>query len=324
MKNTLETRLGIFFAIILIAAAIIVERIGGLDFFASGFHVRAIFKTVNDLKVGDPVRLAGVQLGRVEDIQITNNAVEVTMKVNRHATIHTDSKASVRFLGLMGQNYIYIDLGTTNGSLVTSEGYTLISVEQPDLSSMLSKLDNAASSIEGLSKSLGTENLSKALGPLTDFFKDNRERLSAIVSNAQAVTTQIAEGKGTVGKLIMDDSLHNSALNTVTNLDQTVTEVRSAVDQARAVVTEINEGRGTIGKLVHDETLYKESTEAMTNAREILQKVNRGQGSIGKLVNDESLLNNIKLTLQKLDKATEGLEDQGPLSLIGVAANSLF
>jgi hypothetical protein len=41
-------------------------------------------------------------------------------------------------------------------------------------------------------------------------------------------------------------------------------------------------------------------------------------------VNDASLFNNAKMTLQKLDKATEGLEDQGPLSVIGIMANSLF
>jgi phospholipid/cholesterol/gamma-HCH transport system substrate-binding protein len=62
----------------------------------------------------------------------------------------------------------------------------------------------------------------------------------------------------------------------------------------------------------------------MTQLREILQKLNRGQGSVGKLLNDDSLLKNAKLTLQKLDKATDGLEDQGPLSILGLIIGSLF
>ncbi|MDQ6630772.1 MAG: MCE family protein, partial [Verrucomicrobiota bacterium] len=62
----------------------------------------------------------------------------------------------------------------------------------------------------------------------------------------------------------------------------------------------------------------------MTNLKEILQKINQGQGSVGKLVNDDSFLKNAKLSLQKLDKATEGLEDAGPLSILGSAVNSLF
>jgi phospholipid/cholesterol/gamma-HCH transport system substrate-binding protein len=45
---------------------------------------------------------------------------------------------------------------------------------------------------------------------------------------------------------------------------------------------------------------------------------------VGRLVNDESLFKNAKLTLQKLDKATESLEDQGPLSVLGMAVGTLF
>jgi phospholipid/cholesterol/gamma-HCH transport system substrate-binding protein len=52
--------------------------------------------------------------------------------------------------------------------------------------------------------------------------------------------------------------------------------------------------------------------------------VNQGQGTIGKIVNDQELYRNAKLTLQKLDQATEGLEDQGPLSVIGTAVGKLF
>ena len=89
----------------------------------------------------------------------------------------------------------------------------------------------------------------------------------------------------------------------------------------RAIETHYN---GMIGKLVKDEKLYQETAESMTNLKEILQKVNQGQGTVGKLVNDQEFYKNAKLTLQKVDKATEGLEDQGPLSVIGLLANSLF
>ena len=76
--------------------------------------------------------------------------------------------------------------------------------------------------------------------------------------------------------------------------------------------------------LVKDEKLYNETTESMTNLKEILQKINRGEGSIGPLVNDPSFYKNAKMSLQKIDKATEGLEDQGPLSIISIFSNQLF
>ena len=64
--------------------------------------------------------------------------------------------------------------------------------------------------------------------------------------------------------------------------------------------------------------------KCMDNLKQILEKMNRGQGTVGKLINDEAFLKNAKLTLQKLDKATESLEDSGPLSVLGTAVNSLF
>jgi len=54
MKNTLETRLGIFFALALIAAFLIMEMIGSFDFFKRGIRVHAQFNTVQELKEGDP------------------------------------------------------------------------------------------------------------------------------------------------------------------------------------------------------------------------------------------------------------------------------
>ena len=80
---------------------------------------------------------------------------------------------------------------------------------------------------------------------------------------------------------------------------------------ANETFAQINAGQGTVGKLVKDEALHREATNSMTQAREILRKINQGQGSVGKPVNDRELLDNAKLTLQKLDQATEALEDQG-------------
>jgi phospholipid/cholesterol/gamma-HCH transport system substrate-binding protein len=103
-----------------------------------------------------------------------------------------------------------------------------------------------------------------------------------------------------------------------------MTNLQDAVTQVRQVVNDVSGGRGTIGKLVTDETLYNATTSSMTNLDQILQKINQGQGTVGKLVNDQEFYKNAKLAMQKLDKAADSLEDQGPLSVIGIVANNLF
>ncbi len=330
MKNTLETRLGLFFALALVTAFIILEMVGGADFFTKSVPVRARFNNVLELKVGDPVKMAGVQIGRVEKISIAESKVEVLMKLNPEAEVRTSSRATIKFIGLLGQNYISVDFGTPQSPKVAAN--TLLETEeQVDLSTLMAKLEGVASGVEGLAKNFSGENFSNLLGPFTDFLKQNNPRLTAILGNLQNITTQVVDGKGTLGKLLVEDTLHASALDAVKNFGATADEIKSAIGdakgtlaEAKSVVEQVNQGQGTLGKLIKDEALYKETTSAMTNLREVLEKINRGQGSVGKLVNDESFLNNATMTLQKVDKATEGLEDQGPLSVLGLVVGKLF
>lgn len=325
MKNTLETRLGIFFAFALIAGVIILELIGAADFFKKGYHINASFKNAQELRKGDAVKMAGVEIGKVESIDLTNGFARVTMKITQQeAEIKTDSKAAIKFTGLMGQNFVTIEFGSPTNSLRAQEGSSLSTYEQPDLSTLMVKLESVASGVEGLTKSFSTENISGLLGPLTDFMKNNNERLTAILANFRTVSDNLATGKGTLGKLINDDSLFTTAMSTVNKLDSTIGDVKLLIGDARQSVTTLNSGKGTLGLLLKDEALYRETTTAMTNLKEIMEKINRGQGSVGKLVNDETFFKNIKLTLQKVEKATEGLEDQGPLSVLGIAVNKLF
>ena len=325
MKNSLETRIGIFVALTALAAVFILEMIGGVERFTRGYHIYALFNNVQELKVGDRVKMAGVEVGRVESINLDpeHNKVRVEMKVRKSAGIKTDSVAAVEFTGLMGQNLVSLSFGSAQAPAAEDQAY-LSTMERPTLSTIMVKLDNVATGVENLTKSFTGDKIDNLLGPFTDFLKANQIPLTTTIANIQAISSQISKGQGTVGKLIYEDALYNSTLNTVSNLQFATDDIKLTLAEARKVVDSVNAGQGTIGKLVKDETLYNETTASMTNLREILQKINQGQGSVGKLVNDQEFYRNAKLTLQKLDKATEGLEDQGPLSVLGIAVNSLF
>ena len=97
-------------------------------------------------------------------------------------------------------------------------------------------------------------------GPPTDFLKQNSGNIGGAISNIENITGQIAAGQGTVGKLIYDQSLYNSALTTVTNLQDTISD-------ARQLVNGITAGRGTLGKLATDDALYNSTTASMTNLK---------------------------------------------------------
>jgi phospholipid/cholesterol/gamma-HCH transport system substrate-binding protein len=328
MKNSLETKLGIFAVLAVFAAWMIVETLGGLQMFQGGYHLNALFNTAQDLKVGDNVKMAGVEIGRVEKIALEDGKVRVTMKLHTDTVVKTDSKAVIKFTGLMGQNFVSIDFGSP-GAPALLDNQTVATGEQPDLNAVMAKLNDAAEGIQRFGNSFTGDKIDNILGPLTSFMTDLNKsggatNLADTISNLKNITSQIAAGQGTVGKLIYEDTLYTSALTTVSNLQDTAGSAREVLAAAQSVITNVAAGQGTLGKLVTDDTLYNATTASMTNLNQILQRINQGQGTIGKLVNDQELYKNVKLSLQKLDKAADGLEDQGPLSVLGIMANNLF
>ncbi len=353
MKNSLETRLGLFFALALIATMIIFEIVGGTDFFKPSYFLYAQFDTVLELKEGDQVKMAGKQIGKVKSIEFAGdevNKIKVVMKLEKKYKVKTDSVATIKFAGLMGQHFVSINLGSPDKPVFLQAGeikdaMRITVVEQSDFSALMQKLDNAVGGVEKMTASFSGDSIQNVLGPIIGFVMDVRPALTNSIFNFEKVSKKIADGEGTVGKLIMDEELHNSAVATINNLNKTadevkgtldeakslivgaksaVSEAKSALTEARIVVADINAGKGTLGKMAKDETLYKETTTAVMNMREIMEKINRGQGSVGKLVNDESMFKNIKMTLQKVDKATEELEDSGPLSVLTSVVGKLF
>ena len=323
MKNSLETRLGIFFALVFVAAFVLFEMVGGGRFFDSGIPIKARFNSAGDLKVGDPVKLAGVDIGRVQTIRIADGKVEVSMTVEPAAGVRTDSKASIKFTGMMGQNFMAIDFGSP-ASPVASTGALLESREQPDLAAIMSKLESAADGMQNMTKSFSGEEFTKLLGPMTDMIKDNQPRIASILSNLDSVTTGINKGEGTLGRLLKQDTLYVQTLQAVTNLIASTEDLKLTLSTTRQMMADMNSGKGTIGRLLVDDSLFRETTNMITNLREVAEKLNRGNGTVGQLINDDAFLRNLKLTLQKVEKATETLEDAGPLQVIGTAAGSIF
>ncbi len=325
MKNTTETRLGFFFALAMVAGVIILEMVGGLDFLRGGLQLNARFKNIQELKKGDPVKMAGKPIGRVYGIEFAEDKVLVRMRIlDPKALVRTDTQATIKFSGLMGQNYVALDFGTDKGEIITLPDQELATEEQADIGSIISKLDGVTGDIRKITANFTDLKIDELIMPFRDFITEERPRVTGILTNVQAVAERINSGRGTIGRLVNDDTLYESALSTVTNLNATSADARDLVRQAQTIVADVRAGKGTVGRLLAEDQLYREVTEAATHLKEVLQKVNRGQGSVGTLVNDKTLVDNAKLTLQKLDKATESLEDQGPLSVIGILINPLF
>ena len=89
----------------------------------------AVFPTVAGLREGATVEIAGVQVGRVQDIKLADYAAAVTLRIDKQVQLQEDAIASIRTRGLIGEKYVRITPGGSD-RLLTAGG-RLREVEPP-------------------------------------------------------------------------------------------------------------------------------------------------------------------------------------------------
>ena len=195
MKNNIgnNTRLGIFVSLTIAAFIAGIYFIGERQqLFNSTFHVYGIFKNIDGLLVGNNVRFSGINIGVVGEIkQITDSTVSVEMVINEQSRkfIKKNVNAVIGTDGLMGNKIISLIPGS-GGQPKVEDNDVVATIKPVSMDDIMLKIkvtaDNAADISEGL---------------------------AIIVDN-------ISEGRGTVGKLIMDSSLANNIGKTIVNIKQ--------------------------------------------------------------------------------------------------------
>jgi phospholipid/cholesterol/gamma-HCH transport system substrate-binding protein len=86
----------------------------------------------------------------------------------------------------------------------------------------------------------------------------------------------------------------------------------------------VKSGRGTLGSLVFDQQTGEDIRVVARNLRSVSDRLSKGEGTLGRLLTDDTLYRDAQGVMRKVDRAVDGLTDQGPITAVGVAANALF
>jgi len=111
-RFNLEVTVGLFVVLGLCALAYLSIRLGQLQIGQGHtYDLTAVFPTVAGLRVGATVEIAGVQVGRVQDITLAEYAADVTLRLQQQVQLQEDAIASIRTRGLIGEKYVSITPG---------------------------------------------------------------------------------------------------------------------------------------------------------------------------------------------------------------------
>lgn len=330
MNNSQQTaRVGLFFLLGIALVWVTFETLsGGKVFEEKGYTLVAGFDTLKELKQGDEVRMAGVKIGAVATTRLAGRRAEAVLNIQPKIHIKSDAVASISMAGLIGTNYISIDLGSPTAPDL-APGAEIQTRTTPDFNSVMADIGDLGKKLDSALGNLSQQLTGDPQHPglvqnLNRLVTDNRENVTATIANLKDVSEKINKGEGTIGKLVNSSDLHDQLISTITEIRGAATEAKSFVANAQSIVDQVKSGKGALGTLVFDEKAGNDLKASIANLKLVSDKLANGQGTLGRLINDDSTLNDAQAIMKKADRALDSLDDTGPITAVGVVAKGLF
>lgn len=119
-KFDLELAVGIFLLIGILSIGYLSVKLGNLDLTGKrSYTILAEFEKAGGIKAGAVVEIAGVEVGSIKNIRLTNNAALVELTLDDTVKIYDDAIASIKTKGLIGEKFIQITPGGSEKILPT-------------------------------------------------------------------------------------------------------------------------------------------------------------------------------------------------------------
>ena len=312
--NFAQLRVGILGIVALSCVALLVFLLtGNMHWFQKEVPLYVYTSDAAGLTKGAPVRINGIQAGKVDNVNLSGetNPARV-IKIDLHVDeamlkqIPSDSMASISSDNLLGSTkFLQINKGTS--PVTIRPDATVKAVDTKQFDALVAQGFNVLDSLQ------------------------------AILGKVQTIVGDVENGKGTIGKLLVDQTLYNTLNATVAQVQLLASTLNSKTgtighlindnalyEQIRGVVNRVDDltaglqkGQGTAGLLLKDPKMYNDLNTAIGQINTILGDLNAGKGTAGQLLKDDKLARQLSTSLDKvnltLDKVNSGQGTIGQL-----------
>ena len=248
---------------------------GQTNFFESNATIYTYLSDAAALTIGAPVNLNGIPVGKVKAIALSGSKdprrlVRIEMEIPEHSlrAIPVDSVSSISAANILGTKYINIKSGRSETTIRAGE-------EIPSLNT--AEFENVVQQ--------GYAVLTALQGTV--------EKVNVIVERIDRITGIVESGKGSIGKLLVDETLYNHVL--------------AVVDEVKGLADALNSDQGTLGKLLYSPEAYNDFRRSLARVDSLLQGLQEGQGTAGKLLKDTAVYDEIHKTIADTHKIIDDL-----------------
>ncbi|HEY0172351.1 MAG TPA: MlaD family protein [Pyrinomonadaceae bacterium] len=316
-----EVRVGLLVVVAIgVLIFLILNASGDISPFSKKLHLRARFSSGDGLRRGSEVRLAGVRIGKVDDVRLLppsenpREKVEASFSIDnvidgRPATdlIRDNSRALLSSPSILGaEKVINVTPGTDLGLPVKDNDMIRTGDEPGTVQALTTSGTQLMDQLNDLSRQFTeiSAKVNQGQGTIGRFVNDEAfyNNLNSTVRDVNELVRQVQSGRGSAGQFVNDPALYN-------NLAAVSQSLQTIADDLRA-------GRGTAGKLLTDDAIYNEARGAIArlnrsvdNIDLIVNDLRQGRGTAGKLLTDEAIYNDARAAISRFNTAAERIDN---------------
>jgi phospholipid/cholesterol/gamma-HCH transport system substrate-binding protein len=271
---------------LVVFGAVVLSLTAQRGFWTPRYHLIAYFDNVEGLVEGAPVRLAGKDVGSVATVSFGplgggNPPVRVDLLVDSavRERIRTDSQATIGTIGLLGDKYVEVTMGTLEGQ-VLADGDELRSITPLALADVVGKGAAALDSVAELAENVNTA--------VTEFRGEvGAARIAEAALAVSDLAREVRYGHGLLHGLIYEPYEGEG----VETLGRSLSTLES-------ILHEIASGDGVLHQMIYappgEGDLVVQTLEAGARLNSVLAKIDSGQGTLGLLLTDPTLYEDLK------------------------------
>lgn len=281
MNTKRQFLLGVFFLAALSLLAFYTLFLTDFTLFSKPEQETVYFPRAHGLRVGDPVLVAGLRVGRVGELEYDiaaekSKRIRAVLNLDLQVDILEGYVIQIQESTMLGGRHVEIDPGLYGGPLAPRDA-------------------------EGALRGTVQANPFAALSSIGEFVAENGDTARSILDNFEAIVANARDGQGPVGRLLNDEELAAGLTESVANFREVSAGVKQMTD-------DVNAGKGLIGALIHDEEIVANVKATIDDLKTIGDDLKAGKGTIGRLMYDDPLADEVEEAIRGLSDLVTGLE----------------
>lgn len=294
-------KLGVFTIVSVLVTGLLAAIMGNVG-FGSGTEYQAIFTSASMLQKGDDVRVAGVSVGEVKDIEhYERTGAIVTFRVKSDVPLTTTSRAEIRFLNLVGDRYLALEEGDPEAAAdaepLDAEG--VLPVEQTAPALDLTVLFNG---FQPLFQALDPKQVNELSLNLVQVLQGEGGTVQGLLAKTASLTSTLADRDQLIGEVV--DNLGQ----TLQTVDQRHQQLSDLVLELKGWMSDLARDRKTIGSSLQNVSdLTVVVADLLREGRPLVKADVAELRKLASLLNEKKNRANL---VELLDRLPESMTDQ--------------